>query len=65
MTMAPKTLLRLQFLVRVVRKECKHLNTTAQRLIENPFTLEQATRREEDPYLAEHCWSSLTVCKTS
>ena len=31
MIMASKILLRLQFLVRVVRKECKHLSTTDQR----------------------------------
>ena len=53
MTMEPKILLRLQFLVRVVRKECKHLNATDQRLFGSLFTLEQATRLEEDPDLAE------------
>ena len=53
MTMEPKILLRLQFLVRVVRKECKHLSTTDQRLFGSLFTLEQATRLEEDPDLAE------------
>jgi hypothetical protein len=51
--MEPKILLRLQFLVRVVRKECKHLNITDQRLFGGLFTLEQATRLEEDPDLAE------------
>ena len=45
--------MRLQFLVRVVRKECKHLSTTDQRLFGSQFTLEQATRLEEDPDLAE------------
>jgi len=53
MTLEPKILLRLQFLVRVVRKECQHLTTTDQRLFERMFTLEQATRLEEDPDLAE------------
>ena len=53
MTMEPKILLRLQFLVRVVRKECKHLSTTDQRLFRSLFTLEQATRLEENPDLAE------------
>lgn len=53
MIMEPKILLRLQFLVRVVRKECKHLVTTDQRLFGRLFTLEQATRLEEDPDLAE------------
>jgi hypothetical protein len=51
--MEQKTLLRLQFLVRVVSKECKHLSTTDQRLFGSLFTLEQATRLEEDTGLAE------------
>ncbi|MDP2144259.1 MAG: hypothetical protein Q8J80_09000 [Gallionella sp.] len=53
MTVEPKVALRLQFLVRVVRKECKHLATTDQRLFENLLTLEQTARLEEDPDLAE------------
>lgn len=53
MTVEPKIVLRLQFLTRVVRKECKHLTTTDQRLFSGLFTLEQATRLEEDPDLAE------------
>lgn len=53
MTMEPKIALRLQFLVRVVRKECKHLTATDQRLFADLFTLEQATRLEEDLDLAE------------
>jgi len=53
MTLEPKTLLRLQFLVRVVRKECRHLATTDQRLFDNVFALEQAARLEESPDLAE------------
>ena len=53
MTMESKILLRLQILVRVVRKECRHLNTTDQRLFGSLFTLEQAIRLEEDPDLAE------------
>ena len=51
--MEPKTLLRLQFLVRVVSKECKHLGTTDQRLFGSQFTVEQASRLEDDPDLAE------------
>ncbi|OIR06753.1 hypothetical protein GALL_110010 [mine drainage metagenome] len=53
MTLAPKIVLRLQFLVRVVRKECRHLATTDQRLFSNVFALEQASRLEENPDLAE------------
>jgi len=53
MTVEPKTALRLKFLARVVHKECKHLTTTDQRLFGDLFTLEQATRLEEDPDLAE------------
>jgi hypothetical protein len=53
MTLDPNIALRLQFLVRVVRKECKHLITTDQRLFDAVFTLEQASRLEEDHDLAE------------
>jgi len=53
MTLEPKIALRLQFLVRVVRKECQHLTTTDQRLFGSLFTLEQAIRLEADPDLAE------------
>jgi hypothetical protein len=53
MTVEPKIALRLQFLVRVVRKECKHLATTDQSLFGELFTLEQAARLEENPDLAE------------
>jgi len=59
MRMEPKILLRLQFLVRVVRKECKHLNTTDQRLFGSQFTLEQATRLEEDTDLGQSGWKPL------
>ncbi len=53
MTMEQKIALRLQFLVRDVRKECRHLFTTDQCLFEGPFTMEQVVRLEEDPDLAE------------
>ena len=53
MTADPKIILRLQFLTRVVRKECKHLATTDQRLFAGLFTLEQASSLEENPDLAE------------
>jgi hypothetical protein len=53
MTVQSKIAPRLQFLARVVRKECKHLATTDQRLFADLFTLERATRLEEDPDLAE------------
>lgn len=53
MTVEPKIALRLQFLARVVRKECQHLATTDKRLFENLFTIAQATRLESDPDLAE------------
>ena len=51
--MEPKIALRLQFLARVVRKECKHLITTDQRLFGSLFTLEQAAQLEDNPDLAE------------
>ena len=43
MTVEPKNVLRLRFLVRVVRKECMHLATTDQRLFGSVFTLAQST----------------------
>ncbi len=53
MTVEPGIALRLQFLVRVVRKECQHLATTDQRLFGGLFTLEQAAQLENNPDLAE------------
>jgi len=53
MTLEPKVALRLQFLTRVVRKECAHLTATDQRLFGGLFTVEQAIRLEENPDLAE------------
>lgn len=53
MTVEPKVALRLQFLVRVVRKECKHLVATDQRLFGELFTLEKAIKLEENIELAE------------
>ncbi|MDO8437140.1 MAG: hypothetical protein Q7S69_03110 [Nitrosomonadaceae bacterium] len=53
MTVEPKIALRLQFLTRVVHKECQHLATTDQRLFDGMFTLKQAAQLEADPDLAE------------
>lgn len=53
MTVDPKIALRLQFLARVVRKECRHLATTDQRLFGGLFNLEQAKQLEANPDLAE------------
>ena len=53
MTRDAKIATRLQFLVRVVRKECKHLSGTDQRLFGNLFTLEHVKHLEADPDLAE------------
>lgn len=53
MTGERKIVLRLQFLTRVVRKECQHLATTDQRLFMGVFTLTQAAQLESDPDLAE------------
>lgn len=47
------TVLRLQFLTRVVRKECRHLVSTDQRLFDTPFTLERAKLLETDIDLSE------------
>ena len=53
MTLQPKIALRLQFLVRVVHKECRHLNTTDQRLFDGSFNLEQIILLEDSPDQAE------------
>ena len=53
MTVEPAIAVRLQFLTRVVRKECQHLATTDQRLFASAFTLAQASQLEADPDLAE------------
>lgn len=53
MTVENKIQLRLQFLARVVRKECQHLITTDQRLFSASFTIEQAKKLEENVELAE------------
>lgn len=53
MTVEAHLLQRLRFLSRVVRKECRHLETTDQRLFTTPFTVERANRLEGDPDLAE------------
>ena len=53
MTVEPGIILRLQFLIRVVHKECLHLAATDQRLFASAFTLAQAGQLEANPDLAE------------
>lgn len=53
MRLEAKIALRLQFLVRVVQKECRHLITTDSRLFENAFTPQKVMRLETDVELAE------------
>ena len=53
MTLEPKIAQRLLFLARVIRKECRHLATTDQRLFASPLTLAQAARLEDDPDMSE------------
>ncbi len=53
MTVEPAIAVRLQFLARVVRKECRHLATSDQRLFASAFTLAQAGQLEADLDLAE------------
>lgn len=53
MTLNPKFAERLRFLVRVVRKECLHLETTDRRLFAIPFTPQTAAQLDHDPELAE------------
>ncbi|MFY9260099.1 MAG: hypothetical protein WAO71_06255 [Gallionella sp.] len=47
------TVLRLQFLSRVVYKELQHLRLTDQRLFATPFTVAHAMTLENDTVLAE------------
>lgn len=44
---------RLQFLARIVPKECVHLETTDSRLFADVFTAERARMLDDDPVLAE------------
>lgn len=53
MTLAEGIRLRLQFLARVVHKECGHLAHTDQRLFELPFSVERAEQLDSDPETAE------------
>jgi hypothetical protein len=54
MTMTSKSILRLQFLCRVVTKECRHLTVTDERLfVSMGFGLDQARRLECDADLSE------------
>ena len=53
MTVEPKITLSLQFLVRIVRKECQRRATPDQRLFGSLFTLAYANQLEADPDLAE------------
>ena len=45
--------LRIQFLDRVVQRECTHLNRTSDRLFKEPFTLEKARTIGNDDDLSE------------
>jgi hypothetical protein len=53
MTADPKVSMRLAFLARVVRQECRHLATTDQRLFGRLFDVAQAKQLEADTDLAE------------
>lgn len=53
MTLDAKLAQRLEFLARVIRKECRHLEATDGRLFGEPFTPERALLLEGDVELAE------------
>lgn len=53
MTVEPWIASRLMFLARVVRKECRHLATTDQRLFAGGFTVAHISQLEADVDLAE------------
>lgn len=44
---------RLQFLARVVQRECHHLQLTDERIFGTAFTVERARQLDADPELAE------------
>lgn len=53
MNVMPEQIERLQFLVRVVEREIKHLQMTDDRLFAEPLTLEQFAGLDEDQALSE------------
>lgn len=53
MNLSLRSIQRLEFLSRVVRKQCQHLVTTDTRLFAEPLTLERVKRLEEHIDLAE------------
>ncbi len=53
MSQLAKTNQRLQFLVRVTRKECLHLSSTVARLFSEPFTVARARQLDVDADLSE------------
>lgn len=53
MNVMPEQVERLQFLVRVVEREIKHLQMTDDRLFAEPLTLEQFAGLDEDQALSE------------
>jgi len=53
MTQSSSAIERLSFLVKVVTREAKHLQTTDRRLFEAPFTYEVAYQLENNDELAE------------
>lgn len=53
MKLPEATLQRLQFLCRVVEKECKHLQQTQQRLFTPHFTLDLITQLDQHPDTSE------------
>jgi hypothetical protein len=52
-TLPASTQARLRFLIRVVTKEARSLETTNKRLFTEPFTTERAASLDADPELAE------------
>lgn len=53
MTLEPKLALRLGFLTRVIRKECRHLAATDQRLFSDTAPINRFSELESNPDLAE------------
>lgn len=53
MTIDADLLARLQFLLRVAQRECKHLQATDQRVFDVPFTVERARQLDADAGFSE------------
>ena len=64
MTEKPGIAVRLQFLVRVVRKDCQHLANNDQSLLSHAFTLALPSRLEANPGLTKRVGTFMARFRT-